>query len=1277
MLFWPSFRELEEDHPSQKDADGNPTKVKYWEISLFWSEKTHQGWKVKKKGKQNNVLKEKFISQNQFTFRLDLSDDELKIRLYRQFFAPFTRQSLKSFSISRPNLWKLDECAGKFEKVIATERPHVLLHPHRTSINGMLLRESNISVNQMLINLGAVANDSWEIDEDLYSAIEPLIEEGGLGGIIIAIILAAAGGIERLQEIEAQVSQLTLLRETPDKFELVPTSQSGQFKFDYPFVFQDRDKTYLITPQSISWSLSLSYGFLGGLSVPIFLPFFQFEIFYHPYICEILRKLNRESLHDLLNPKPSDLLNRQRLSEFPSTKYFDTYQPTFSVTANQPLEAFDFQQTGAYSLYNWELFFHIPLLVADRLSKNQQFEDAQRWFHYIFDPTIVSSAPKPARYWKVKPFYEEALNPPASIAELLRELAAGSDELKSQIKAWREDAFNPHRLARLRLLAYMKTVVMKYLDNLIAWGDNLFSRDTIESLNEATQIYIIAAEILGEKPTFISGQDPESLNFAAIREQLDDPNYLDEFSNFLIDLETDLPAELGAETSTPEPLPPNLALYFCIPANEKLLSYWDTVADRLFKIRNCMNIAGQVRQLPLFEPPIDPALLVRAKAAGLDLRQALSAIATPNLPHYRYAYMYQKALELCNEVRSLGNALLSTLEKRDAEELALLRLRHEISLQKDILLIKKQQIEEAEETLDGLQVSQKLIEQRYNFYSTKQKIYSDEQSSLDHLEIAHGFEISAQILEVIASGIYLIPDIAAGPFGHVKTGGTFLGNAARAAASSLKVFSSQYTYEANSTLTVAGYTRRKEEWDFQANQAQLELDQIEKQILAAEIRLAIAEQDLANQEKQIDQSKEIESFLKSKFTDQELYGWMVSQLSALHYQAYQMAYDLAGKAQRTAQHELGLLQGEFSYIQFGHWDNQRKGLLAGERLHHQLRQMDVAFIEKNQRDYEITKSISLRQINPLALLQLRETGNCEFTLPEVLFDMDFPGHYKRRIKSVALTIPCVVGPYTSLNCTLRLLEHKFRNSAIANDKNDYPEKITETDERFSTVNVPIKAIAVSTGQNDSGVFELNFQGERYLPFEGAGVISTWRMELPNKFRQFDYNTITDAIVQIRYTAVEGGDNLKKIAADHVLDYIKSIEKLSQQEGLFAAFDLKQDFSSQWYKAMNPPAEATERVLMLNQLNERLPIFTKGWQPDKIQATEAYLFTSSDLLAFALIPSEGFEELSFSNGEPIGGMKSFVVKDVDISLPIVNWQLKIKDVETQVDNLWLLIRYVLE
>src|SRR5260370_1972981 len=73
--------------------------------------------------------------------------------------------------------------------------------------------------------------------------------------------------------------------------------------------------------------------------------------------------------------------------------------------------------------------------------------------------------------------------------------------------------------------------------------------------------------------------------------------------------------------------------YFCIPQNDKLLGYWDTVEDRLFKIRHCMNIEGVVRQLPLFEPPTDPALLVRATALASSSTPAPHALYAPPPSH--------------------------------------------------------------------------------------------------------------------------------------------------------------------------------------------------------------------------------------------------------------------------------------------------------------------------------------------------------------------------------------------------------------------------------------------------------------------------------------------------------------------------------------------------------------------------------------------------------------------------------------------------------------------
>jgi Tc toxin complex TcA C-terminal TcB-binding domain len=275
--------------------------------------------------------------------------------------------------------------------------------------------------------------------------------------------------------------------------------------------------------------------------------------------------------------------------------------------------------------------------------------------------------------------------------------------------------------------------------------------------------------------------------------------------------------------------------------------------------------------------------------------------------------------------------------------------------------------------------------------------------------------------------------------------------------------------------------------------------------------------------------------------------------------------------------------------------------------------------------------------------------------------MGYPGHYMRRIKTVALTFACIVGPSASVNCVLRLLEHKFRTDPTATNKSDYPERTDGTEDRFNTVNVPISSIAVSTGQNDSGVFELNFRDERYIPFEGAGAISKWRIELPKTFREFDYDLITDVVMHHRYTALDAGHKLGAVAAGSVDDYVAGKVDLSQDEGLFALFDLRHDFPNEWYKATQPPTGATERVMNLGDVYERLPFFTKGTTPEKIVATQAYLFSSTPTLT---LPTISLNDIPLSPNP------------TDVDFPMKDWQLKIGDVTTQLDQLWLVVRYTL-
>jgi hypothetical protein len=68
----------------------------------------------------------------------------------------------------------------------------------------------------------------------------------------------------------------------------------------------------------------------------------------------------------------------------------------------------------------------------------------------------------------------------------------------------------------------------------------------------------------------------------------------------------------------------------------------------------------------------------------------------------------------------------------------------------------------------------------------------------------------------------------------------------------------------------------------------------------------------------------------------------------------------------------------------------------------------MAYLDQKRRDYEIIRRISLVLHDSLVLTALKETGRCYVSLPEPLFDMDHPGHFMRRIKSVSLTIPAIM-----------------------------------------------------------------------------------------------------------------------------------------------------------------------------------------------------------------------------------------------------------------------------
>jgi hypothetical protein len=202
----------------------------------------------------------------------------------------------------------------------------------------------------------------------------------------------------------------------------------------------------------------------------------------------------------------------------------------------------------------------------------------------------------------------------------------------------------------------------------------------------------------------------------------------------------------------------------------------------------------------------------------------------------------------------------------------------------------------------------------------------------------------------------------------------------------------------------------------------------------------------------------------------------------------------------------------------------------------------------------------------------------------------------RRIKSVALSIPSVVGPYTSVNCTLSLLRSSLRTSSTTGPGPDDYTRQGTGDIRFTDYGGTIQSIVTSSANNDSGMFETNLRDERFLPFEGAGAISTWQLDLPKDYPAFDFSTISDVVLHIRYTARQGVNPTRVISS---LDTL--FQQLAPTSNLALLFNLRRDFPTEWaafvHSADGAPFSAVIR-------KDHFPYLTQG-KMIKITGLEFY------------------------------------------------------------------------
>jgi hypothetical protein len=864
---------------------------------------------------------------------------------------------------------------------------------------------------------------------------------------------------------------------------------------------------------------------------------YQFHRFYHPYTRLLWHQLagggfpalyerNLQTAPDSIDPSGADVFS-----------FNGTYQPVTSrVSWGENNEIIDFSRDAPYSVYNWELFYHAPLFIAEQLSQNQQFEDAVTWFKYIFDPTRQGPEPVPQRFWITQPL--GSLTSPAILAEQINSLLVLVNQhdanAVAEVTSWRQDPFNPFLLADQRPVAYMKRAVMSYLDNLIAWGDNLFSTDSREALNEATLLYVQAGEILGPRPEAVVPPQHADASFDDLAPQLD------AFANAMVNIENYIPAGGGGSPGNGgPPLPQPQTFYFKVPPNERLLGYWDTVADRLFKLRHCQNIAGQALDLPLFDAPIDPGLLVAAQAAGVDLGSVLSDLGTAR-PGYRFATLYAQALDFCGAVTTYGAGLLAALQQKDAAALAQLLVGQQQQIETENGGILQDQIDAAAQDLAALEQALALAQAQFDFNHDRKWANEYEYLALALKASLGGINLGIGLGYLIAGLLRGFPDFALGiagfggsPAADATTGGVVAGAIAHASDAG-KAFATGLDKGSDASMMAGTFVERNEQNTEKGKEAGIQMQQVQAQIAASQIRHDLAVQQLANHQNQLDRLQHQIDFLTDMFSSEDLYDWMVGRLSATYFQSYRLAYKLCQQAERCYRYELGLTNS--SFVQFGYWDSLKKGLQSGESLVHDLRRMQASYLEQNSRRLEISRYVSLAALDAHALLTLLEHGACDFDLPESLFDGDYPGHYQRRLTRVSVTVVYPnPGPFDNVKCTLTMKHNSVRISA---DLGTAYRRQGAADTRFvDEVGAVPQKIVLGNGQDDPGLFLNaiidNISDPRYLPFEGAGAIGSWHLDLPAANNEIDLSTVADVVLHLHYTALDGGDTFAQaVEADN-------------------------------------------------------------------------------------------------------------------------------------------------
>ena len=635
---------------------------------------------------------------------------------------------------------------------------------------------------------------------------------------------------------------------------------------------------------------------------------------------------------------------------------------------------------------------------------------------------------------------------------------------------------------------------------------------------------------------------------------------------------------------------PDVSVDFCIPPNPVMKALQRRAELALYKLRHCLNIAGMKRELAPYAAPTDTVSGLPTIGAGDQLvlpGVPLNSISGPLRPTlYRYNVLIERAKQIIQLAAQIEVAMLSAIEKRDSEEYTLFQARQNVETARSGIRLQDLRVQEAISNVILSHFQQGRAQIQVDHYSglLTQGLIPQEKNALEHMRTSAnlqtasaGFSFAAAATYQAAAGAAFFPLSVNSPAGKISNALSLQASAFSAMASGLSSTAGVFSTKSSISSSKASYERRKQDWQLQKNIAEQDTLIAAQQSQIAQNHVRVVNEERAIAALQADHAQDTIEFLANKFTNVALYDWMGNVLEGVYSYFLQQATSTA----KLAEIQLGFQRQEISpvYIQADYWEtpgrvastasneggsSDRRGLTGSARLLQDIYQLDQYAFETDKRKLQLSKTISLSRLDPIAFQRFHETGVMNFATPMELFDRDFPGHYLRLIKQVRTSVIALIPPSQGINATLSTTG---TSSVVIGG--DFFQK--------ATVNRGPESVALSSPFNATGIFELNMQPEMYLPFEGLGVETFWEFRMPKASNQFDYSTITDVIITFDYTALNSYNYRHEV-----------IQKLDSSMSADRYFSFRQELADQWYDLHNPDQMATPMTVRFKTRREDFP-----------------------------------------------------------------------------------------